>query len=176
MQDPAKINKLLPLMREYGGLERKRVGEGVTPLEYQRWLDLRAKIGSNVERPPSQTPEVYERRRAERRPTRLLAVYESRNALIDAIITNISPAGLFLATPFTAPVGTKLLVRVHLEKTGEDVEIPCTVVTSIGENIHTLGSTNMGMGLKFDKLDATQAAAVSEIFEGALDDRVTLKS
>ncbi len=175
MQDPAKMQKLLPLMREYGSLERKRIGEGVTPLEYQRWLDLRDRIGKNVEKKPSKPPEVHERRRGERRTTRLLAVYESRDELINAIITNISPAGLFLSTAFTAPVGTRLLVRVHLSRSDEDVEIPCTVVTSIGDNVHTLGSTDMGMGLKFEQLDAVQAAAISDIFEGALDDKVNVR-
>jgi len=176
MSDRLKMQKLLPLMREFGSLERKRLGEGVTPVEYQRWLDLKTQIGKNVAKRPAPASKSYERRRAERRQTRLLAAFESRDALIDAIITNISSAGLFLSTPFTAAVGTSLLIRVSLASSSEAIDIPCTVVTSIGEGAHTLASTELGMGLKFEKLTAEQAAAVSEIFEGTLDDRVTVKA
>ena len=45
MQEPSQVHQLMPLMREFGGLERMRLGAGVTPLEYQRWLDLKSKIG-----------------------------------------------------------------------------------------------------------------------------------
>ena len=47
MRDRTKVQQLMPLMREFGGLERKRLGAGVTPLEYQRWLDLKGQIGKN---------------------------------------------------------------------------------------------------------------------------------
>ena len=36
MQSAIDIRELMPLMREFGDLARKRVGVGVTPLEYQR--------------------------------------------------------------------------------------------------------------------------------------------
>ena len=36
--------EILPLLREYRVLERKRSDEGVTPLEYQRWLDLKRRL------------------------------------------------------------------------------------------------------------------------------------
>jgi len=175
MSDRPKMQKLLPLMREYGGLERKRLGEGVTPLEYQRWLDLKGQIGGSIEKRDAPSSDPIERRRSERRRTRMLAVFESRNALRDAMVTNISAGGLFLATPFAAEVGTSLIVSVRLERSGETVDIPCTVVTSIGQGAHTLATIEMGMGLKFDRLSEAQAAVVSEIFEGALDDKLKLK-
>jgi hypothetical protein len=48
MPSAAVVRKLMPLMREFGDLARKRVG--VTPLEYQRYRDLKSQIGRRISR------------------------------------------------------------------------------------------------------------------------------
>jgi hypothetical protein len=108
-----KIQHLMPLMREFGGLERKRVGEGVTPLEYQRRLDLKCQIGRSF-------AALGEAHRADgagthsgERATRLAVSFRSREALVASIIENIQPAGFFVPTPFAADVGTRFLVAVR---------------------------------------------------------------
>jgi len=169
MYDRSKIQHLMPLMREFGGLERKRVAGGVTPLEYQRCLDLKGQIGrcfdalSEAGRCASSDTRIGER------ITRLAISFKRREALLDSIVENIQPAGFFVRTPFAAAVGTRFLVRLSLEAEGEAGEFPCVVVTSLTQGAHTLSTASMGMGLKIERTSPTQSEAVSMLFDGALD-------
>ncbi|MAG32502.1 MAG: hypothetical protein CL908_16590 [Deltaproteobacteria bacterium] len=164
MADCTRVQHLMPLMREFGTLERKRLGSGVEPLEYQRWLDLKRQIGKTFNRGKASSDK-----RGRARPTRLLVSYKTRQALLDAIIENIRPAGFFVPTPFAAEVGVRFLARVTVEVEGEAAEIPCVVVTSITQGAHTLSTMSMGMGLKIDKPTPAQGAAISKLFEHVLD-------
>jgi hypothetical protein len=47
MRDRTKNQQRILLIREFGGLERKRLCDGVMPLEFQRWLDLTGQISQN---------------------------------------------------------------------------------------------------------------------------------
>ncbi|MBW2424066.1 MAG: hypothetical protein JRG86_07450 [Deltaproteobacteria bacterium] len=75
MADRTTVQKLMPLLREFGNLERQRVGTGVTPLEYQRWLDLKTQMGRNF---AAGDPAVRSLGGAGDRPTRLRVAFESR--------------------------------------------------------------------------------------------------
>ena len=156
--------RLLGLLHEYRALEKKRVGAGVTPLEYQRWLDLRTQI----EKALSQTgrPPGRERRRSPRAPTRLLVQMRGRRHLRDAILTNVSHGGVFIATPFAAEIGTRLTLCLRIVETDEAIEVPCEVVSN---NVDGGFSTRrLGMGVRFLALDDTQRQAVDDLFSAAL--------
>ena len=166
MSERSRVQHLMPLMREYGTLERRRLGEGIDPLEYQRWLDLKRQIGRNFGRGAGGAGGVSEDRN---RPTRLRVVYKSREALLAAIVENIRPAGFFVPTPFAADVGTRFLLRIRLENEGETADVPAVVVTSIVESAHTLSTMSMGMGVKIDKPTKSQRAAIGRFFRGVFD-------
>jgi hypothetical protein len=174
MQDRAKIQRLMPLMREFGALERQRLGAGVTPLEFQRWLDLKGQIGRNFAESRAAGLSATGGEDARARLTRLVIPYRSRDALIDSIVANIRPAGFFVPTPFAAEVGTPFLVRISLDQEGECADIPATVVTSITQGAHTLSTLNMGMSLKIVKPTRAQGVGISKIFASLLDEDLGL--
>jgi len=172
MSTPRAMSRLLPLVREYGVLERKRLGDGLTRLEYQRWLDLHQQLDRHF--PKSAEQEALASGQAERRahpriPTRLLVHYRSPGELRQAIIRNVSRGGLFIETAFAPPVGTRLQVRLRVDDGGEEVEVPCEVVSV---NISAdLGARRPGMGVKFDHLSPSQQAAVDRLFALALEEK-----
>ena len=161
-------------MREFGGLERKRLGSGVSALEFQRWLDLKGQIGQNFARSRKAGLEAIGGAPERERPSRLLVEFRNRDQLLDAMVDNIQPAGFFVPTPFAADVGTSFLLRLSLDREGDTADVPVRVVTSITQGAHTLSTMSMGMGVKILKPTRTQGAGISKIFDGALDQRLGL--
>jgi len=156
--------RLLPLLREYGALERKRVREGVTPVEYQRWRDLEEKLSKQIFQDAG--PQAVERRRHLRVPTRMLVQYRSHDQLKDAIISNVSKGGLFISTPYPPEIGTTFVLIIRVDTSGETVEVPCEVVS-----VNPGSSTRphqQGMGVKFIGLGTDQRRAVEHLFAAAL--------
>ena len=174
MRDRTKVQQLMPLMRAFGGLERKRLGSGVTPLEYQRWLDLKGKIGSPFAKSRADGISAMGGAADRSRLTRLLIEYKSRDHLIESIVSNIQPAGFFIATPFAADVGNHFLVRVTLEEEGETADIPSTVVASITQGAHTLSTMSMGMSVKILKPTRAHGAGISNLFGSMFDEPLGL--
>lgn len=174
MRDRTKVQQLMPLMREFGGLERKRLGAGVTPLEFQRWLDLKGQIGRSFEKSRKAGLSAIGGDPGSARPTRLLIEYKSREHLIESLVANIQPAGLFVATPFAADVGVEFVVRITLAEEGETADVPAVVVTSITQGAHTLSTMSMGMSLKILKPGRAHGTGISKLFAGALDARLGL--
>jgi len=164
MTSRSKTHDLLPLLREFGSLERKRVGSGVTPLEYQRWLDLQKRMQRAF--PQGHRPDGVDRRRSTRATTRMLAEFENFEHLREAVIENVSRGGVFVSTPFAAEIGTDLILRIFVEESGERVDIPCEVVSNnVGNDFTT---EVLGMGLKFKGLTSDQLQAVRNMFQLAL--------
>ena len=174
MRDRTKVQQLMPLMREFGGLERKRLGAGVTPLEYQRWLDLKGQIGKNFAKARADGLQAMGGAEGKERPTRLVVAYKNREHLIESIVSNIQPAGFFVPTPFAAEVGTTFLVRLSLEEEGEVADVPIVVVTSITQGAHTLSTMSMGMSVKIQKPTRAQGAGISKLFASMLDQKLGL--
>jgi len=174
MRDRTKVQQLMPLMREFGGLERKRLGEGITPLEYQRWLDLKGRIGKSFAKSRQAGLQAMGGRDGKERPTRMLVEYRNREHLLDSIVSNIQPAGFFVATPFAAEVGETFLMRVSLEEEGEVANVPAVVVTSITQGAHTLSTMSMGMSVKTLKPSRAQGSGISKLFASMLDQKLGL--
>lgn len=158
--------ELLPLLREYRVLERKRSDEGVTPLEYQRWLDLKRRLSANLtEGPPTGDSE---RRAALRVPTRLKVEFPTPGGFDTARIRDLSQGGLFVATPFTAEIGTELELRVRIGSTGEVIELPAVVVTNNVAN--GFATADLGMGMRFRGLSVEQKARIHQLQMQALEE------
>ena len=175
MTDGTRVQQLMPLMREFGTLERSRLGAGLDPLEYQRWLDLKIRIGKSFDRGKAKGASGQAEDDGQRRLTRLRISYKTRRALLDAIVDSVCPAGFFAPTPFAADVGTRFLVLVQLEAEGETAEVPCVVVTSISQGAHTLSTMSMGMSLKIERPSRRQVDGISRLFAGVLDQSLGLE-
>lgn len=174
MRDRTKVQQLMPLMREFGGLERRRLGEGVTPLEFQRWLDLKGQIGRSFEKSRKAGLSAMGGEGGKERPTKLLIEYKSREHLLESIVTNLQPAGFFVATPFAAEVGVEFVARITLQHEGDTADVPAVVATSITQGAHTLSTMSMGMSLKILRPNRSQGAGISKLFGAMLDERLGL--
>jgi len=163
MPNPEHVQRLLPLVREYGRLERKRTQDSVTTGEFERWAELRTLLEKSF--PQGQRPPGGERRQALRLPTRMLVEYSSKGDLEGALIRNISRGGLFIATDSAVDVGTKITLLIRVGAAGETIELPAEVAsTHVGNK-----GGQIGMGCKFTQLNADQQQVVDEMFATALD-------
>lgn len=141
------------LLREYAALNRKRAEDGVSPLEYQRWLDL----GHQLDR-------LFPQRPLRRHPgrVRLRVEFESPSTLRAAVMREMRPVGVFVFTPFAAEVGTRFDLALHVRETGEsgsgEVEVAST-------NLGPGFSTNaLGMGLRLRGSGGSMRALLEKLF------------
>ncbi len=126
------------LLREYAGLNRRRRSEGVTPLEYQRWLDL----GRRLEAAFPNKPALGAKGKV-----CLLVDFANEKELAASVMMNVRPVGLFVNTPFPPDRGTHLELRVRLQDSGALFRSRVTVVSNnVGPDFSTQA---LGMGLKF---------------------------
>jgi uncharacterized protein (TIGR02266 family) len=157
------VQRLLPLVREYGRLEKKRTQVSVTPAEYERWAELRKTLEKSF--PQGDRPAGGERRQNLRLPTRMAVEFSTQGELESALIRNISRGGLFIATQVAAVVGSKITLLIRVGADGETVELPAEVAST--------GVTDergqVGMGCKFAQLSSEQQQIVEEMFATALD-------
>jgi len=161
----ASMTRLLPLLREFGALDKRRCREGLTPSEYQRLMDLKHTLSKHY--PQGDAPEGAERRQHMRLPLRLLVQYKTRDALHDAVITNVSRGGLFISTAFPPEIGTQFTLCIRIDATGEAVDLPCEVVShNVGRDFSTRA---LGMGLRFGNLNESQRAVVDGLFDIAVE-------
>jgi Tfp pilus assembly protein PilZ len=139
----------MPLMGEFAGLERKRLGDGVTPFEFRRRLDLKGQIGQNFAKSRQAGLSAMGGDGEKARPMVLLVEYKTRDHLIESVISNVQPAGLFVPTPFAAEIGKAFLVRISIEQEGQAADVTSIVVTSTTQGADTLSTMSRGMSLKF---------------------------
>ncbi len=125
-------------LREVVALNKRRTTKGITPLEYQRWLDLSAKLRNEF---PDHPPL------GGRGETLIRVDFPSLDRLHDAAMFNIRPIGIYLDTPFAADVGTKLGLVVFIRESSEEFRGRVEVVSNnVGPDFST---ANLGMGMKF---------------------------
>ena len=140
------------LLREFARLNRLRKDEGVTPLELQRWLDLRQKLEKAF---PGRPPPGGG-------PIRVRVEFETRRNLAQSIMAEVRPIGLFLPTPFTCDPGTHFDLRVVVAETGDSYDGPVVVVSNnVGPGYST---QSLGMGVRFDAADCALRRALDELY------------
>lgn len=140
------------LLREFVELSKKRVGTGVTPLEYQRWLDL----GQQLERAFPNHPPL-----GQRGETRMLVEFKNRDRLAESVMMNVRPIGLFIDTPFAPESGTRLTLLVLVEDTGEVFRSRVVVVSNnVGPGFST---RSLGMGVRFSNSECELRAVLNEL-------------
>lgn len=134
---PGTLASPQELLREFARLNRRRKGDGITPLELLRWLDLRRQLEKQF---PGRPPPDGGR-------TRVVVEFESREALRRSIMVNVRPIGLFVPTAFAAEPGTRFELRVLVVDSGDVYDSPVVVVSNnVGPDFST---RDLGMGLRF---------------------------
>lgn len=99
------MEKTQDWLRDFARLNGKRTGEGVTPLEYLRWLDLRQRLARTFpDHPPLGRHGL----------TRVVVEFQTCQRIKDAVMFNVRPIGLFINTPFSPETGTEFEIRVRL--------------------------------------------------------------
>ena len=162
MPNPQDVAKLLPLVREYGTLEKRRTGSGITPSEFYRWSVLRTRLEGSF--PQGDRPPQGERRQMLRLPTKMLVEFRNEGHLQSALIRNISRGGVFISSAMEPHIGTEFALIIKVGG-GEQVELPVQVASA---NVPGPDGT-LGIGCKFGRLGAAQQAIVDEIFATALE-------
>jgi uncharacterized protein (TIGR02266 family) len=147
--------------REFMHLDRKRTGEGLTPLEYQRWRALARELSTRFSKGPPRGGA--ERRESVRVSTRLKVSFESPAAVSQALMTNLSRGGLFINTAFPAEPGPRLELKLLIESTGKTLQVPVEVVSSnVGEGFRT---GQLGMGVRFLPMPTALRKQLDDFYE-----------
>ena len=140
------------LLREYAQLNRRRKDDGITPLEFQRWLDLRKRL----ERAFPDKPAL-----GLGGDTRICVEFASLVALAKAVMMNLRPVGLFVPTPFAPEEGPRFELRVTVRDTREVFDSPVVVVfQNVGPEFST---TALGMGVRFTRSMCPLRARLEEL-------------
>ena len=152
------------LLRAYLALDKRRKADGLSPADMARWTQLKNSLHRHFE--PSVEDQHAQSRSSVRVPLSLNVDFESRGEIKKCLMKNLSAGGIFVATESPLPIGTPFNVRIRIEKTGEEVELPGEVVTlgasaNLAEEVH-------GMGIRFVNLSEDQQRLVEEFSEEAL--------
>jgi len=140
------------LLREYAQLNRRRKGDGITPLEFQRWLDLCKRLERAFPGKPALGIGGN---------TRICFEFASPVAMKEAVMMNLRPVGLFVSTPFAFEEGTRFELRVTVEETREVFDSPVVVVSqNVGPEFST---TALGMGVRFTRSMCPLRARLEEL-------------
>ena len=152
--------------REYMLLERRRSSEeGITVLEWQRWVQLKRLLDRQFGQESKSTTSD---RRADsvRVPTRLRVGFESYGEIRECLMTDVSRGGLFISTPNPLPLGTKIRVQIRIEETSDGLDVQGEVAWhNLGPGLQT---EEQGMGVQFVRLTEEEEKGVDNLYERSL--------
>jgi uncharacterized protein (TIGR02266 family) len=152
------------LLRAFLALDKRRKAGGLSPSDMARWSQLKSALNRHFE--PSVKEQHARSRESVRVPLDLNVNFESRGEVRKCLMKNLSTGGIFVATESPLPLGTPFNVRIRIEKTGEEIELPGEVV-SVGASAD-LSREEHGMGIRFVHLTEDQQAQVVEFSEDAM--------
>jgi len=152
------------LLRAYLALDKRRKDGGLSPIELVRWSQLKATLNRHFQ--PDVKEQHAQHRESVRVPLSLNVSFESRGEIRKCMMKNLSAGGIFVATESPLPIGTPFNVRIRIERTGEEIELPGEVV-SVGASAD-LSHEEHGMGVRFVNLTETQRQQVTEFSEEAM--------
>jgi len=152
------------LLRAFLALDKRRKESGLSSADMSRWSDLKSALNRHFD--PDVKEHHAQKRESVRVPLDLNVNFESRGEVRRCLMKNLSAGGIFVATESPLPIGTPFNVRIHIEKTGEEVELPGEVV-SVGASAD-LSEAKHGMGIRFVHLTEAQARLVEELSEEAM--------
>lgn len=152
------------LLRAFLALDKRRKEGGLSPADMSRWSDLKSALNRHFE--PGVKAQHAQKRESVRVPLDLNVNFESRGEVRKCLMKNLSAGGIFVATESPLPIGTPFNVRIRIERTGEEIELPGEVV-SVGVSAN-LAEEQHGMGIRFVHLTEAQTQLLEEFSEEAM--------
>jgi uncharacterized protein (TIGR02266 family) len=156
------------LLRAFMSLDKRRKAGGLSPADIARWSQLKNSLSHHFE--PGVDEKHAKSRASVRIPLALNVNFESLGEVRKCMMKNLSAGGIFVATESPLPIGTPFNVRIRIERTGEEVELPGEVV-SIGVSAN-LSQEEHGMGIRFVHLTTEQEEKVAEFSEEAMKNAI----
>jgi uncharacterized protein (TIGR02266 family) len=158
--------------RQFLYLDRKRGEGGLSPVELRRWIKLKRILNQQLS--PGASCEQVDRRDSVRVPARLAVTFQDVQELRGCLMTNLSRGGLFVETDYPAEIGTRVLLGLQIEASGEKVDVPAEVV-SINARPDS-AAWQHGMGLRFLEMKPEVAEKVDAFYERKLREAAGAKS
>ena len=152
------------LLRAYMALDKRRKAGGLSPADMARWSQLKSALNRHFQ--PDVEEQHAQGRASVRVPLALNVTFESHGEVRKCLMKDLSAGGLFVATESPLPIGTPFNVRIRVERTGEEIELPGKVV-SVGVSAD-LAKEEHGMGIRFVNLSEAQREQVTELSEQAM--------
>jgi uncharacterized protein (TIGR02266 family) len=149
--------------REFVSLDRRRAQEGLSPAELSRWAALKRYLGRELA--PGLSDERADERGSLRVPARMRVSFASLGQLGHCLMTNLSRGGLFVATDHLLAIGTRVLLRLHVEHEARTLEVPAEVVS---QNVGPAAAQQRGIGLRFLDVDPPVRKELDALYERAL--------
>jgi len=149
------------LLRAYLALDERRRADGLSPIDMARWAQFKGALNRHFQ--PDLNEQHARSRESVRVPLDLNVNFESRGEIRKCLMKNLSAGGIFVATESPLPLGTPFNVRIRIERTGEEIELPGEVV-SVGASAN-LAKEEHGMGVRFVNLNQAQLEQVTEFSE-----------
>lgn len=144
------------VLRELASLDERRTTQGITPLEYLRWLDLEAQLRTEFPEEPSLPMGDAE--------TFIRIEFRSERSLKSATMRNVRPTGIYVNTPFAPEIGTQFGLVVFVKDSRAEYRSRVEVVSN---NMSSGFSTaNLGMGMKFLDPECELRAVLDRLCDG----------
>jgi uncharacterized protein (TIGR02266 family) len=150
--------------RAFVFLDRKQAREGLSPSELARWTALKRELSREFS--GDADTERAHQRGSLRLSTKLRVSFASLGELGQALITNLSRGGVFVATDHVLEIGTRVTLRLHVDQPGKDVEAQAEVVS---QNLGPRGDPKRGIGLRFVDAEAAVRRELDALYERALE-------
>ena len=161
MTSPLRVG-FLEMFREFASLDKRRATLGVTPLEFQRWSHLNGRLREKFEQ--RGVPKSVKSR-----STRLRLEFRTPVDFVAAQLPGLaSGEGMFINTAFAVEVGEKFLACVLIASTGQELELPCIVVSANTGGEHS--TMSLGMGVRFSGVPESELAKLRLLWPAAAAD------
>ena len=162
------MSDVVASFRAFVFLDRKRMREGLTPAELSRWTALKRELARELS--DGYDDERADQRASVRVPMKLRVSFASMGELGQALITNLSRGGLFVATDHGLELGTRVVLRLHVEEAGKGIEVQAEVVS---RNLGPRGDPRRGLGLRFVEAEGPLRKELDALYERALEAAVS---
>jgi uncharacterized protein (TIGR02266 family) len=150
--------------RAFVFLDRKQAREGLSASELARWAALKRELARELS--GDDGGDHVHQRASLRVPARLRVSFASLGELGNALITNLSRGGVFIATDALLEIGTRLTLRLHVDQPGRDLEVQAEVAS---RNLGPKGDPRRGLGLRFVETDPETRRELDALYERALE-------
>jgi uncharacterized protein (TIGR02266 family) len=158
------VTDVVGQFREYIRLDRKNRGDGLDPVEIERWSFLKRKLGKEFA--PDLSDARSDERASVRVPTRLRVDFASESELRGQLMTNLSRGGLFVATDYNLPIGSRVELAIHVGPDDRTLQVSAEVVShNVGPHFEP---ASRGMGLRFLETDEATQHRLEDLYERSL--------